>query len=101
MNKYYLFPFITPIFITIRDIMINTDKLGSAAFHEMGHALNASGSKAMKALVIGRHISARFVPVILAIGLLKSKKKDGEKPEGILDKTTTFIKNNAGKLAFA
>lgn len=24
MNKYYLFPFITPIFITIRDIMINS-----------------------------------------------------------------------------
>lgn len=84
-----------------RDIMINTDKLGSAAFHEMGHALNASGSKAMKTLVIGRHISSKFVPVILAIGLLKSKKKDSEKPEGILDKTTTFIKNNAGKLAFA
>ena len=24
MNKYFLFPFITPIFITFRDIMINT-----------------------------------------------------------------------------
>ena len=84
-----------------RDIMINVDKLGGASFHEMGHALNASGSKVIKALAIGRHISALFVPVILAIGLLKPKKKDNEEPNGIIDKATTFIKSNAGKLTFA
>ena len=84
-----------------KDIMINLDKLGGASFHEMGHALNASGSKAIKALVFGNVISAYFVPVILAIGLLKPKKKEGQESNGIIDKTTTFIKNNAGKLAFA
>ena len=84
-----------------KDIMINIDKLGGASFHEMGHALNATGSKAIKALAIGRHITRLFVPLILAVGLLKPKKKDGQEPNGIIDKATTFIKNNAGKLAFA
>lgn len=84
-----------------RDIMVNMDKLSGASFHEMGHALNASGSKAIKTLAIGRHITKALVPVILAIGLLKPKKKEGQEPNGIIDKTTTFIKNNAGKLTFA
>jgi hypothetical protein len=84
-----------------KDIMINMDNLGGASFHEMGHALNASGSKALKALVFGRHITKFFVPVILAVGLFKSKKKEGQEPNGIIDKMTTFIKNNAGKLTFA
>lgn len=84
-----------------KDIMINTEKLGAASFHEMGHALNANGSKLIKSLAIGRHITKLFVPVILAVGLLKPKKKDGQEPNGVIDKTTTFIKNNAGKLAFA
>jgi hypothetical protein len=84
-----------------KDIMVNVDKLGSASFHEMGHALNASGSKFLKALSIGRHVTKRFVPVILAVGLLKSNKKDGQEPNGVIDKTTTFIKNNVGKLTFA
>lgn len=85
-----------------RDIMINTDKLAGASFHEMGHALNASGGKLIKSLVIGRHIAKKgFIPLILAIGLLKNKKQNGEEANGIIDKTTTFIKDNAGKLTFA
>ena len=84
-----------------KDIMINMDKFSAASFHEMGHALNATGSKAIKALAIGRHVTKLFVPLILAVGLLKPKKKEGQEPNGIIDKTTTFIKNNAGKLTFA
>lgn len=85
-----------------RDIMINTDKLSGASFHEMGHALNASGGKLIKSLAIGRHIAQiGFIPIILAISLFKNKKQNGERPDGIIDKTTTFIKNNAGKLTFA
>ncbi len=84
-----------------KDIMINTDKLSGASFHEMGHALNATGSKIIKALAVGRHVTKLFVPLILAVGLLKPKKKDGQEPSGIIDKATTFIKNNAGKLSFA
>ena len=36
-----------------------------------------------------------------AIALFKAPKAEGEKPEGFFDKTTTFIKNNVGKLTFA
>lgn len=85
-----------------RDIMINTDKLAGASFHEMGHALNASGGKLIKSLAIGCLITQKgFIPIILAIGLLKNKKQNGEEPKGIINKTTTYIKNNAGKLTFA
>ena len=85
-----------------RDIMVNTEKFAGASFHEMGHALNASGGKFMKALSIGRHLSLKLgIPIILATALLKSKKKDGEQPKGFIDKVTTFVKNNARTLAFA
>ena len=33
--------------------------------------------------------------------IIKNKKAEGEQPKGFWDKTTTFIKNNAGKLTFA
>ena len=84
-----------------KDIVINQVKFPAASFHEMGHAMNATGSKLMKTLAVGRHVSALIgVPLILAVGFLKPKKKDGEKPKGVFDKTTTFIKSNAGKLTF-
>ena len=67
----------------------------------MGHALNATSPKLIKALAVGRHVTKLFAPVILAVGLLKSNKKDSQEPNGIIDKTTTFIKNNVGKLTFA
>lgn len=39
---------------------------------------------------------------ILALGaaLFKNEKVDGEEPKGFWDKTTTFIKNHCGKIAF-
>ena len=49
----------------------------------------------------GQNVSKAMIPAILITGLLKSKKEDGEQPKGIMDKTTTFIKNNCGKLVFA
>ena len=35
------------------------------------------------------------------IAILKTKKAEGEKPTSTLDKITTFVKDNAGKLTFA
>ena len=93
-NNAFCFPIIS-------DIMINMDKCSESAFHEMGHALNFSGSKLTKAFVFGCRMITLPVSLIFAIGLLKPKKKEGEKPNGIIDKTTTFIKNNTGKLTFA
>ena len=74
-------------------------KLSLAAFHEVGHAMNANLSTVGKLLQKIRPLSILAIPISI-IALLKSPKKDGEKPQGIVDKTTTFVKNNAGKLTF-
>jgi len=84
-----------------KTININLNKMPAAAFHEMGHALNNT-DKYTRILAYGRHPLAMLVPpLILAVGLLKNKKQEGEAPKDNLDKTGDFIKNNAGKLTFA
>ena len=80
-------------------ILVNKDKMSFAAFHEMGHAMNKHFGAVSKSLQKMR------VPFMLLSGaafltaMFKRKKADGEQPKGWFDKTTTFIKNNAGKLA--
>ena len=81
-------------------VVLPEKKLGLAAFHEMGHAMNANMSKIGKALQKCRKATILTVPIAL-IALLKTKKAPGEQPKDALDKTTTFVKNNAGKLTFA
>ena len=71
-----------------------------SVFHEIGHSMNYHFSKAGKMLQNCSHISLLSLPIV-AIGLLKTKKAEGEKSEGIIDKAADFIKNNAGKLTFA
>ena len=88
------------MFASKKLIMPEGKKLSWAVFHEMGHAMNANFSKIGKFLQICRPACAIVVPVVLFTSLFKNKKPDGVKPEGAFDKTTTFIKNNAGKLAF-
>lgn len=84
-----------------KKIVIPTQKgLSWAVFHEAGHAMNANLSKFGKALQKCRPLTLLAVPIAL-ISLFKNKKPDGVKPEGAVDKTTTFIKDNAGKLTFA
>ncbi len=83
-----------------KKLVLPAKGLSLAGFHEMGHALNANSSKIGKILQKSRAISALGLPIML-IALLKTKKAPDEEPKGALDKTTTFIKNNAGKLTFA
>ena len=82
-----------------KTVNINLNKVPITAFHEFGHALNNT-DKYTKFLVYGRHSLARLTPLILAVGLLKNKKQEGEAPKDNLDKTSDFVKNNAGKLTF-
>lgn len=79
-----------------RDISINIDRLGIASFHEMGHALNATGGQSLKILKIIACILPLGIPLIFAIGLL-TPKKNNNKNNDVLG----FVKNNAGKLTFA
>ena len=82
-------------------ILINKDKMSWAAFHEMGHAMNKHMGGIGKVLHKLRAPMVLLTSVALFTALFKRKKAEGEKPEGFFDKTTTFIKENAGKLAFA
>ena len=79
-------------------VYINIDKMGTSAFHEIGHAINRNSSKfwrGMQKLRKPMMLAAMAFPMI---ALFKRKKAEGEEPKSIIDKTTTFIKNNVGKL---
>ena len=72
-----------------------------AQFHEIGHALNYNMSKVGKFLQKAIFFTPMLATVALFTALFKNKKAEGEKPTGWWDKTTTFVKNHAGKLAVA
>lgn len=80
-------------------ILINAKKLGVVVFHEMGHALNRN--KPLRKLLVKYKTPVLQIcpPLILAVGLAKNKKDKSEAPKNILDKTTDFVKNNAGELS--
>ena len=84
-----------------KDIAVNLEKIPMTAFHEMGHGLNTMQPVGKILSKIRGPLQILGVPLILAVGLLKRKKSEGEKPNGSFDKSTTFIKDNAGKLTFA
>lgn len=81
-------------------VVINTEKLGPVGFHEIGHSINFNNSKFWRALQKYRTFAPLVALSLAGVAILKRKKADGEQPTGIIDKTTTFIKNNVGKLAF-
>ena len=82
-----------------KQLILPKKALGYAHFHELGHAINANISSIGKFLQKSRHLALLATPIFL-IGLFKTKKAEGEKPKGAIDKTTNFIKENAGKLTF-
>lgn len=87
-------------------IKFNDKSLYSAAFHEIGHAMNFHTNKASKGLQILRtfcQISGLIIPVFpltcLWLGFSANKnKKNNEQTKS--DKIKTFIHNNAGALTF-
>lgn len=82
-------------------ILINREKLGVATFHEMGHAVNHNFSKFWKCMQGLRLPCLGLGGLFGTVALFKRKKVEGEEPNGFFDKTTTFIKNNVGKLTLA
>ena len=81
-------------------IYVNTDKMSYASFHEMGHALNKHASKIGKILQKSRQPGMLLAVAAMFTAIFKRKKAEGEQPTGVVDKVTTFIKDNCGKLAF-
>ena len=88
---------------TIKKFIINMDSAPDLLFHEMGHALTDKyGNFLSKFNIKSRFYVLALAPVFLLTSLIKSPKKNkDEKTEGVVDKTTTFIKNNCGKLVTA
>ena len=79
-------------------IAVSIENLGASAFHEMGHAMNKNQStfwRSMQKLRAPMMITGGILPTI---ALFKRKKVEGEEPKNQIDKATTFIKNNVGKL---
>ena len=83
-----------------RTILIPAKGRNLTVFHEIGHALNTHPNTINKLLKQSHKLSLLRLPIILT-ALCKNKKAPEEQPKGCLDKATTFIKNNAGKLVFA
>ena len=81
-------------------ILVNTEKMGLAGFHEIGHAINFNNSKFWKAMQKYRLAALPLTGLLTLTALLKRKKVEGEEPKGFFDKATTFIKENVGKLTF-
>lgn len=81
-------------------VHVNIDKAGILAFHELGHAINENGSKFWKMMQHSRKLMGLVVlPSLPVIAMCKRKKVEGEKTTGPVDKVTTFIKENVGKLS--
>jgi len=83
-----------------KKVVMPENKLGLAVFHELGHAANHNLSKIGKVLQKSRVLGLAVAPISL-IALWKTKKAPGEEPKNTVDKVTTFVKENAGKLTFA
>lgn len=79
-------------------VYINMKKMGTSAFHEMGHAINFNSSKFWKGMQVARLPLMILGGLIPTIALCKRKKVEGEEPKNVFDKVTTFIKENVGKL---
>ena len=80
--------------------IIISDKAQIYTMHKIGHAINYNVSKFGKVLTACRPKQGLFLAPFMLTALIKTKKEEGEKTEGFWDKTTTFIKNNIGKITF-
>lgn len=90
-NAFYHFP---------SKKIITSDKAQIYTMHEIGHAINYNVSNFGKVLTACRPKQGLFLAPFMLTALIKTKKEEGEKTEGFWDKTTTFIKNNIGKITF-
>ena len=82
-------------------IYVNKEKMPYAAFHEMGHAYNKHVSKVGKIMAKLRTPGMMLASVAMLAALLKRKKADGEQPNGVFDRVTTYIKDHCAGLALA
>lgn len=81
-------------------ILINTEKMAFATYHELGHLMDKNFSFIGKSLQKIRGASA-LSGVFLLTALIKRPKAPGEKPKNNWDKAASFVKKYAGLLTAA
>lgn len=79
-------------------IIINSEKLGFAGFHEMGHAMNRNMSKIGKVLQGMRTPATMIASSLLMLSLFTNKRTEENPPKNKWQKFTNFVKENVGKL---
>lgn len=82
-----------------KKIILPEKDLNLSVFHEAGHAINDNFTNVGRFLQKSRRLSMLALPMAV-IALFKTKKDVNEKNKNFLDKITTFIKENIGKLTF-
>ena len=80
-------------------VLVNKEKMAFSTFHELGHAMNATGTGFGKFLSKSRGLFALGAPLVLGIGLLRNKPKETTEQKSFKNKTYDFIKENCGILA--
>ena len=81
-------------------ICLNKEQLASPVFHELGHAINFYKNGFWRKVQKIKS-PAKIAPLaLLGTALLTPKKsREAKEKQGIVGKTTTFIKENVGKLS--
>lgn len=85
--------------LNLEKIIINPDKCGYAAFHEIGHIVNKNFSKLGKTLQAMKIPSQALASMLLLTSLLTNKRTEEHPSENKWQKGTQFIKNNIGKIS--
>ncbi len=84
--------------LSINTIVLDTKKIGYSGFHEIGHSLNkfSKAGNILQKMRTPVQLVGSAIPIMVA--LLTNKRTDDNPPVNIWQKTTSFIKENAGKL---
>lgn len=80
-----------------REVLINTDKISIAGFHELGHALNALKSKYGLKYLAKMRAPGYAIAGLMEYFAIFSRTK----PKGAPRNFTDIIEDNCGKIAFA
>jgi hypothetical protein len=79
-----------------KQVMLNTDKISCAGFHELGHALNALKSKYGIKYLAKLRAPGYFIAGLMEYFAIFSRTK----PKGAPRSFTDIVEDNCGKIAF-
>lgn len=79
-----------------KKVILNTDKLSAAGFHELGHALNALKSKYGVKYLAKMRVPGYYIAGLMEYFAIFSRTK----PKGAPRSFTDIVEDNCGKIAF-